>query len=81
MILIYVYLAAATMLAVAASLHLVLPRVAQSTPWLRTKAPRWTNYVFLFVGILGMAATIPGIFFDQPNWLNDRIFGVIAKVL
>lgn len=36
----------------------------------------WVFVVLGFAGALGLLSTIPRIFFNEPNWLLDKIFSI-----
>ena len=43
--------------------------------------PWWTWATFAGVGILGLASAAPGLFFEQPYWLTDKIYWVVEALI
>ena len=43
--------------------------------------PWWVSATFLGVGVLGITASAPGLFFDQPHWLTDKIFWAVEGLI
>lgn len=42
--------------------------------------PWQLDAVFQMFGAIGVASTVPGLFFDQPHWLIDHVWRVIGKI-
>ena len=40
-------------------------------PW------QW-DAVFAFFGLIGVASTVPGLFFDQPHWAIDHVWRLFS---
>lgn len=38
----------------------------------------WVFVVFEFVGVLGLLSSIPGIFFNDPYWLLNKVFNIFT---
>ena len=51
----------------------VVDDAKQQTPWQLDAA-------FMFLGIIGVVSTVPGLFFGEPNWAIDRVYWLISKV-
>ena len=43
--------------------------------------PWWAWATIVSFGSLGVAASAPGLFFDQPHWFDDKIFWVVERLL
>lgn len=70
-------------LAVAMSIYYLF-KAAKGKPALDPRGqplPWWVWGIFLFVGVLGLAATGPGIYFNNPLWLTDKIFWLVGKLI
>jgi hypothetical protein len=47
----------------------VLALAQGETPW-------WVVAIFGFLGFCCVVGTVPGLFFNEPHWLIDHIFGL-----
>lgn len=59
-------------------------RLVRGRPELDPKGnplPWWVWATFTGVGVLGAVAAGPGLFFDQPHWLIDKVFWVVEKLV
>jgi hypothetical protein len=57
-------------------------RLVRGRPELDPKGnplPWWVWATFIGFGVLGMVASAPGLFFEQPYWLTDKIYWVVEK--
>ena len=43
--------------------------------------PWWVWATFLGVGVLGITASAPGLFFGEPRWLTDKIFWAVEGLI
>ncbi len=34
----------------------------------------------LFLGVIGLVSTVPGLFFDQPHWAMDHVWYLVSKL-
>lgn len=54
--------------------RLQVSRQGEPLPW-------WVWATFLGFGVLGITASAPGLFFDQPYWLTDKVFSALEKLI
>lgn len=43
--------------------------------------PVWTHWWAIGMGVLGVLASAPSIFTDNPHWFVDKIYFVVSKVI
>jgi hypothetical protein len=36
--------------------------------------------MFLFLGLMGVVSSVPGLFFSQPHWAIDHVWWLISKI-
>ena len=41
----------------------------------------WVWASFVVVGVLGITASAPGLFFDKPHWFTDKLYWVVEKLI
>ena len=54
--------------------HPPVSRNGEPLPW-------WVWATFLGVGVLGVTASAPGLFFGEPHWLTDKIFWAVEGLI
>ena len=51
----------------------VLDLFDKPLPW------QW-DAMLMFLGVVGVLSTVPGLFFGQPSWAIDHVYRLISKV-
>jgi len=80
MVLVHVFFWVCILLTATAAYYWV--RLLRGSPKLDPKGkplPWWVWAIFAGVGVLGVIASAPGLFFNQPHLLTDKIYWIVEK--
>jgi hypothetical protein len=81
-VVLYLFFIASTALAVFGALYFI--RVTRGVAVLGGNGlptPRWLHGFVFCIGCLGVFASAPSIFSDNPHWFVDKIYYVVSKII
>ena len=81
-VLLYTYFIVSVIMALMGAVYFV--RVSRGVAVLGgngATTPRWLHAFFACLGGLGMLASAPSIFADNPHWFVDKIYFVVSKIV
>lgn len=76
--LIYIYAFISAVMVIYSSWVLIKIKIKEEKIRADKKNNWWVFVVFEFVGVLGLLSTLPGIFFNDPYWLLNKVFSMFT---